>query len=134
MLISHGGNTYEISDAGPSMIVRRDAAKWREIVAVVLAERDTILAHEGTPVTVCVGPELNNHRVSLSIGWHNILSDTLLRVPEAGLCFQFRIVPGAQVIRANIDLQQWADAHATIRISTTIRLGIREGKLGIEFQ
>lgn len=125
--ISHGGQTCEVSDAGRSLIARSDVARWERIVLAALAMRDSIVRRHGVPVSLIIDKAYDNHRVSFQIGWDMFLADSLIRVSADGLQITRRIVPGPQVLRANVDLEQWSEIRTNITSATSVRLILREG-------
>ncbi len=132
--LSNDGRTCSVSDAGRTLIVKPHVDRWERIVMAVLAERDDIVGRLGVPVDLTIDSTFDNRRVSFQIGWVAFATDSLVRVPRSGLKITRRIVPGPQVMRANVNLEQWGERRATVTSHCNIRLSLREGKPIIEVE
>jgi len=125
--VEFAGLVCQVSDAGLTFIVDRDLGRWQTTVGTLCSERERIIARYGVPVSVGVDTSLRGHRVSLSIGWHALLTDSSLVLPADGERLAATVLPGDHVINACIDMEKWTRFEVEIRRPTRLQLTLLDG-------
>lgn len=129
--VARGDDSCRVSDAGQSFVVERDAERWTAIVQSIQEIREQVTNAHGIPTTFVLDSSIRGHRVSLTIGWNSVLSDSLLTSFERNAMVVETVLPGTHIISVTVDLDQWGRQTADIRMPCTYLISLNEGVLSL---
>jgi len=129
--VARGDDSCRVSDAGQSFVVERDAERWTAIVQSIQELREQVTNAHGIPTTFVLDSSIRGHRVSLTIGWNSVLSDSLLTSGEQNAVVVETVLPGTHIIGVNVDMEQWERQTADIRMPCTYLISLNEGVLSL---